>query len=183
MSTFELRRHSLTKHDEGRGRGSQLSQEGIDRARVLGATIGPFDAVFVSVVSKTLETAVAMGFAVTDMLDGDRALWEESQTEVPFHSQWEWPDGFSGYRPFLDHDGPLSRFALHYANLWKLIAAQLPDDGNALVISHGGLLEPGLVACFPDLDHAAWGRPFGQLEGARLEWKAGKFDSAVILRQ
>ena len=31
MKTIELRRHGLTKHGDGRGRGSHLSQKGVDR--------------------------------------------------------------------------------------------------------------------------------------------------------
>ena len=75
MKTTGLDRHALTKHDDGRGRGSQLPQEGIDYASDLGATPCLSEAVFVSVVPR-LETAIATGFAVQDVLDRDPALWE-----------------------------------------------------------------------------------------------------------
>ena len=39
MKTTELHRHALTKHDDGRGRGSQLPQEGIDYPGELGAAM------------------------------------------------------------------------------------------------------------------------------------------------
>ena len=168
MKTIELRRHGLTKHGDGRGRGSHLSQKGVDCSRPLRAVIGPFDAVFASVVPRTLETAIAMGFAVNDVIDGDHGLWEASQTEVPSHSQREWPGGFSGYRAFVDHDGPLARFAFYYANLWRAVADSLPPKRSALVIGHGGLLEPALVVCLAIYD-TTWGPPSGHLEGARLQ--------------
>ena len=38
MKTLEIRRHSLRKA----GGGSQLAQAGVDYARKLGATMGPF---------------------------------------------------------------------------------------------------------------------------------------------
>ena len=60
MRTLEVRRHSIRKD----GGGSQLSQAGVDLARSLGATMGPFARVATSVVPRARETAIAMGFAV-----------------------------------------------------------------------------------------------------------------------
>src|SRR5206468_2537395 len=62
MRTLEIRRHSFRKQ----GAGSQLSQEGVDYARRLGASIGPFARVVTSVVPRARETAIAMGFAVDE---------------------------------------------------------------------------------------------------------------------
>src|SRR3954470_8143082 len=60
MKTLEIRRHSMRKS----GGGSQLSQAGVDYARMLGASLGPFAQVVTSVVPRARETAIAMGFAV-----------------------------------------------------------------------------------------------------------------------
>ena len=60
MTTLEIRRHSLRKNTGG----SQLSQEGVDLARKLGESMGPFAVVATSVVPRARETALAMGFAV-----------------------------------------------------------------------------------------------------------------------
>ena len=38
------------------------------------------------------------------------------------------------------------------------------------MIGHSGELEIALVACFPDVEHADWGGPFAQCEGARLRF-------------
>ncbi|MEZ4680951.1 MAG: hypothetical protein R2932_42745 [Caldilineaceae bacterium] len=46
MKIFEVRRHAMRKS----GGGSQLSQAGVDYARTLGATLGPFAGVVTSVV-------------------------------------------------------------------------------------------------------------------------------------
>ena len=88
----------------------------------------------------------------------DHGLWEASQTEVPSHSQREWPAG-SPVPPFVDHDGPLARFAFYYANLWRAVADSLPPKRSALVIGHGGLLEPALVACLAIYDTTSGPRP------------------------
>ena len=52
---------------------------------------------------------------------------------------------------------------------------ELPDGAAALVIGHGGGIEPGLVACLPDADHQSWGAPFSRCDGARLGFHDGRF--------
>src|SRR5690348_10355417 len=66
MRTIEVRRHAPTTRGVERGRGSHLSARGVALARAIGAHSGPFDRVFASLVPRTLETAIAMGFAVDD---------------------------------------------------------------------------------------------------------------------
>ncbi len=58
MRVLEVRRHSLVKDRV------HLSQAGVDLARRVGAGTGPFDRVVTSQITRTLETAIAMGFAV-----------------------------------------------------------------------------------------------------------------------
>jgi hypothetical protein len=58
---IELRRHSLTKKGAGRGRGSHLSQEGVELARSEGERLRHVRYVAVSESPRTLETAIAMG--------------------------------------------------------------------------------------------------------------------------
>lgn len=64
MATLEARRHSPRKNTGG----SQLSQAGVDLARKLGESMGPFTVVATSVVPRARETALAMGFAVAQEL-------------------------------------------------------------------------------------------------------------------
>jgi broad specificity phosphatase PhoE len=69
MRWLEVRRHSLTKKDAGRGRGSHLSAEGVALARLVGGSLGPFARVVASASPRAVETAVAMGFAVDDTVE------------------------------------------------------------------------------------------------------------------
>jgi hypothetical protein len=69
MRIIEIRRHSYTKKGNARGKGSHLSAEVIALAREIGNHIGPFDIVLTSYSPRTLETAIAMGFAVDEQLD------------------------------------------------------------------------------------------------------------------
>jgi broad specificity phosphatase PhoE len=78
--------------------------------------------------------------------------------------------------------GPAAKYARAQARLWRSIAAQLPDGGAALVITHGGIIEAGTVGCLPGLDYAAWGGPCGYCEGARLSFDDDRPVAAQVLR-
>jgi hypothetical protein len=52
----------------------------------------------------------------------------------------------------------------------------------ALVVCHGGGIEPGLVACLPDADHRLWGAPFGHCDGARPDFEDDRFVSVQLRR-
>ena len=54
---------------------------------------------------------------------------------------------------------------------------------HALVVSSGGSIEPVLVAAFPDVDHAGWGGPLHQLEGATILVDGGRFMSIKLRRR
>jgi hypothetical protein len=86
---LEVRRHSLRKT----GGGSQISQAGVDLARRVGASIGPFHRVAASVSPRTRETAIAMGFAVDEELV---TLLDEEATAAEFEANrwWEAPQPF-----------------------------------------------------------------------------------------
>ncbi len=59
----------------------------------------------------------------------------------------------------------------------------MPDGAAALVVGHGGAIEPALVACLPDADHGAWGDPFGHCEGVRLGYAGGRFVTVQFRRR
>ena len=163
MATLEIRRHSLRK-DTG---GSQLSQAGVELARKLGDSMGPFAVVATSVVPRARETALAMGFAVDQevvTLASDADIYAESDA-----SQWWLADHpFAALASLINTGGAYYRYAHSLAALWRDLLTPLPDQDAALVVGHSGELEAGLVACFPDADHASWGGPFTPCEGARL---------------
>ena len=163
MKTLEIRRHSMRKT----GGGSQLSQAGVDFARKIGATIGPFAQVITSVVPRARETAIAMGFAVDyEMvtLAFDEAVYAEAETS----RWWESAQPFAALAPVLAAKGATWRYAHALVAVWRDLLNALPDGAAALVIGHSGELEVALVACFPNADYAAWGGPFHPCEGARL---------------
>jgi hypothetical protein len=58
----------------------------------------------------------------------------------------------------------------------------VPDDAAALVVSHGGAIEPTLVACPPEAGHGSWGAPLGHCDGARLGFDGERFVSIQFRR-
>lgn len=51
----------------------------------------------------------------------------------------------------------LAAVARAHRAAWTRAAASVTDGAAALVVSHGGAIEPTLVVCLPDADHAHWG--------------------------
>jgi len=163
MKILEVRRHSMRKHNGG----SQLSQEGVSYARKLGTSLGPFATVITSVVPRARETAIAMGFAVDYelvTLVSEEAFYQEAEQT----RWWESSQPFVSLASLIAAKGATWRYAHGLVAMWRDILTPLSDGAAALVIGHSGELEIALVACFPNADHASWGRPFGLLEGARL---------------
>ncbi len=177
MRTLEVRRHSHTKKGEVRGSGSSLSPEGVRAARTVGETIGPFAFVVASIVPRTLETAVAMGFAPDACVDqGGGPLWEASLEEVPFHAQWEAEEPFVMYRDAIARGGAMRDLADLQLAIWTDAVTRVREGEAALVVTHGGLIDSGLVHALPDADHSSWGPPISQLEGANLRHDGTSFE-------
>jgi broad specificity phosphatase PhoE len=176
VRTLEVRRHSFTKKGETRGSGSHLSPDGVRAARDVGSTIGPFGYVVASNVQRTLETAIAMGFAPDVCVDqGGGPLWEASLEEVSFHAQWEAEEPFVMYAEAIARGGAMRDLAQLQIDIWTDALSHVDDGDAALIVTHGGLADSGLVRALPDADHSTWGKPISQLEGARLSFDGTSF--------
>jgi broad specificity phosphatase PhoE len=179
MRFLEVRRHSLTRKGQDRGRGSDLSAEGVALARAVGADMGPAGYVLTSTMPRALETAVAMGYAVDDAVDVPSGY---VAGEVEHHDQWAWPRPYLTYATLLASGAGLTEVAATHRDLWLRALEAVPDGATALVISHGGAIEPTLVSCFPAADHATWGAPFAHCDGASLTYDAGAFTRLTFRR-
>jgi broad specificity phosphatase PhoE len=182
MRSIEIRRHSYTKKGPGRGKGSHLSAQGIAVARELGAHTGPFDVVLTSLVPRTLETAVAMGYAVDEQLDVLGTMPPEVVEEIGHHDRWRWTDPFTTFAQLATSGGPTGQLSRRQREAWVQAVESVPPAGRVLLISHGRIIELGLVACVPDGDFVAWGAPFQHCEGVRLEYDQGRFTNVQVLR-
>jgi broad specificity phosphatase PhoE len=182
MRTIEIRRHAYTKKDEGRGKGSHLSPEGVALARKVGGEIGPFDLVLTSPVPRALETALAMGFAVNDQPEALGDLSPAVLEEIGHHERWAWGEPFVTFAHFVRQGGPTTRMGERQREAWVRALESVPASGRVLIISHGRIIECGLVTCVPDGDFTTWGPPFRHCEGVRLTFEGGRFHGVQLLR-
>lgn len=159
MRVIEHRRHSMRAKP-----GQHLSQQGVDLARAVGEGMGPFHLVVTSSLPRAYETAIAMGFAVDEQVPWLSNLPDGFEDEVP------WDAGISRIAAVARSlpEGAVAQFARKLAAFHRDLAARLPENGRALVISHGGIVETSAVGCKPDEDYTAWGPAFGYCEGVRM---------------
>lgn len=172
-------RHAMTKQGDARGRGSHLSAEGVALARRVGAELGAFDFVAVTPARRTMETAIAMGFAVDAVLEL-RCGYVPGQFE--HHAQWGWREPYVRLAELLRAGGRLAETAAADAVRWRELMAELPPGGRALLLSHGGSIEAVVVACLPDADHASWGSAISHCDGFILHEHGGAFVEAELRR-
>jgi broad specificity phosphatase PhoE len=171
MRCVEIRRHTMRTKP-----GQHLSQAGVDLARLVGGQIGPFDRVVTSTIPRAFETAIAMGFAVDDVDDAIAMMDDDVDAEV------SWPADFVTWAEAIRKGGAASRYAYGLSAFMNSIAHNLPDDGTALLISHGGIVEASAVASVMNADHAAWGSYIRCCEGVRLVHDGEQFIRAQVLR-
>lgn len=172
MRWLEVRRHSLTKKGPARTRSSHLSAQGVALARAVGAELGPIAYVLTSAAPRAIETAVAMGVAVDDTVDLPSGY---VPGEVGFHEQWTWANPWVRYAELVARGGGLAAVAAAHRAAWTRAVESVADGAAALVVSHGGTIEPTLVACLPQAGHERWGALLGHCDGARLGFADGSF--------
>ncbi len=182
MRTIEIRRYSHTKKGEARGKGSHLSQSGVDLARRVGGTTGPFDLVLTSAIPRTLETAIAMGFGVHVQVPALGEISPEVHDEIGHHQRWAWDDPFVEFASLTKRGGATARMGQVQVAIWREALESVLSDGRVLVVSHGRVIEVGLVAAVAEADLVTLGGPFQHCEGARLTYGAGRFFDVQFMR-
>lgn len=182
MRSIEIRRHCLTKKGAARGHGSHLSREGVLHARRLGTDMGWFDLVLTSHIPRTLETALAMGFAVDEQLEVLGEISAEGWAEIGHHERWSWEHPFATFAQIIASDGPTAQPGRLQREAWMRALESVSEGGNVLVISHGRVMESGLVTCVSG-DFASWGAPFQHGEGVRMQYEGERFFGHQFLRE
>ena len=173
MKYVEVRRHAcrVDRSDNN----SRLSQAGVDMARRVGEGIGPFDLVVASPLARAIETAVAMGFAVGDIVD---ELWELGpgvEVEV------DWDAGFAAFVDAYRLGGTTASYCDRMAGMVRSLADRFPEGGAALAVSHGGTVEACAVGARPDTA-ASFGGPAGYCEGVRISYPDDGEPHVEVLR-
>src|SRR4051812_10285400 len=112
MRYLEVRRHT-----ERVKPGQHLSQAGVDLARRVGDTIGPFDRVITTSLPCALETAIAMGFAVDEIHDYFYSMGDEIDAEIA------WDAGFAAWAQAYRKNGPVTRYCHELKSYWRGLVA------------------------------------------------------------
>ena len=162
MKYVEVFRHSKRGEDKG------LSEEGRElahRARVL--LVSRYDLCISSPKERARETLEAFGFERYDVDEAFTAVnpWEPFDAEVmklakergvsPLAACWEIPEALN----YLRLQGETFLSAV------KRIARKLPEEGRALIVSHGGILEAAALLGASRYDLNDIGGEIGFCEG------------------
>jgi broad specificity phosphatase PhoE len=185
MQEIEIRRHSCTKKGEGRGKGSHLSSDGVALARELGQAMGRFDLVLASEVPRTAETAIAMGFAVDDLIETVPAIAWPALDAIGHQERWAWETPWARFAELVARDATVAAFGEWLKHAWEDALAAVPEGGRVLVISHGRFIEVGAITCLAGSEpsaYATWGEPLHHGEGIRLSYDNERFGAPYLLR-
>jgi broad specificity phosphatase PhoE len=165
MYMLEVRRHTMRQSS-----GSHLSQAGVDLARRVGNELGRFDRVITSTLPRAFETAIAMGYAVDEQIE-QLSMMSDAVTAVI-----QWNAGFTAWLKAAQNSPAAAQYTQAMAKLWRAIVRALPDNGRALIISHGGIVEAGTIGCLPASTRIVDDAACGYCEGVRLT-----FDDDVVV--
>jgi broad specificity phosphatase PhoE len=171
MHTFEIRRHSHRHVPQ-----PHLSQTGVDLARRAGEGLGKFDRVVTSTIPRAFETAIAMGYAVDEQI-GQLCMMSDEVTATI-----QWNAGFTAWLKAAQDSPLVAHYAQAMADVLHSIRRTLPDDGRALIISHGGIVEACVVGCVPAGMRFADDAACGYCEGARLTFDGDAVVKIKMLR-
>ena len=171
MKYLEVRRHSKRNAAQ-----PHLSQEGVSLARRVGNDMSHFERVVTSTLPRAYETAIAMGYAVDYELDALMPADGLVTTEVDLDAS------FADVARAVKHGRHAASYAQDMTKLWRELIALAGDGGSVLVVTHGGVIELGVVACFQNADAEQWGPAASYCEGARLAFDNDAFIDVEILR-
>ncbi len=171
MKILELRRHSKRSAPS-----PHLNQEGVKKARKLGSSMGVYDLVVSSNAPRAIETAVAMGYAVDEIIE------EISMTPDYIEKEVTWGMNFGEFAEVIKQKGKTYEYSNQMAEFLLDFSKKVPENGSALLVSHGGLIELVTIGCFPNEDYDSWGNYLSTCEGVRIHIKEENFEKVKLLR-
>jgi broad specificity phosphatase PhoE len=179
MKYVEVFRHSK------RGPGKGLSEEGRELARRARALLhSHYDFCVSSPKERACETMEALGFDHYDIDEAFTAVhpWEPFDAQAtklakekgvtPLAACWEIPEALN----YLKLQGETFLAAT------KRIARRLPEEGRALVVSHGGILEAAALHGCAHCDLAELGGEIGFCEGVVFQLDGDKLVGVEVKR-
>lgn len=138
-------------------------------ARGVGEELGDFDHVVASTSPRTMETAIAMGFAVDQLIE----MPSPTETgEVAFHSWREWSDPCTALRTKSLASRAVAAYLDEQAHRTTDLLDQVPEGGRVLVVGHGGWIESVIARLVAPEQLPTVGGSFWHLDGIRLSMRS-----------
>lgn len=170
MKYLEHRRHTERTRPY-----DHINQRGIDLAKTVASETGPFQYTLTSSVPRAVETALVLGYEVNRMDDLLFHYAPETMGEIGDRS-------FNAIAKAIKSGKYTASYSQDQVSLLMEALDEVEEGETVLVISHGSMVEIGLVAMFPEFEHGKWGNPFTYLEGYRVGYENGEFIDPQILR-
>lgn len=171
MKTITILRHSI------RAAGQNLSPEGINLAKEAAKNLNAaYDKVITSALPRAVETAEAMGFTVNEQAEILCPPGEIIDLEVYWDGDFdEFPKAYKQKKHLYEFAGKLCEYI-------KKTAESIPESGNVLIVSHGGVVQAIAAGCFPDKDFKDFGRSPRYCEGIKIYIEGNEFKNIEIIR-
>lgn len=185
MKVIEIRRHSCTRKGDQRGIGSHLSAAGVELAREVGEGMPAASHVMTSNVQRTLETALAMGFAVDRQIGPPPGLAEAALSITGHLDRWSWARPWQHFHTLALAHVAVRDYGNWFRRAWLDALTQVADRERVLVISHGSDIELGVNSCLDDSsieDLGSLGELLHQCEGVTLHHDGDGFRLGAIHR-
>ncbi|MBM4043202.1 MAG: histidine phosphatase family protein [Planctomycetes bacterium] len=167
----EVRRHSL------RGEGDALSPQGVELARRVAPTLlGGFHAAYSSPKQRAIETLKLFGVAEYKIVPEFGLPPHELASHDQHVQALRTRTGCSTLEAYLAIPAThllLESFGAAFLDRLCEVAAALPSGKNALVVSHGGSIEPAVLAAEPDWTLSDMGGELKECEGALFHFDGG----------
>lgn len=177
---FEVRRHSV------RGEGKSLSPEGIALARRVAASLmGRYHAAYSSPKARCIETLEAFGFTTYKTIPEFGTLPRELADHDAQAETLCRRTGCCELEAYFAIPAThliLEAFGKTFFEKVCQLARDLPAGKNALAVSHGGSIEPAVLAAMPDWTLETMGGPLKECEGALFLFEDRMFKGVEIRR-
>ncbi len=170
MKYLEHRRHTERTRPL-----DHINQNGIDLANKVAPDVRKSKYTLTSSIPRAVETALVLGYEVNRMDDRLFQYKPEIMGELGDQS-------FKAIAKAIVAGKYTASYSEDQLSLFREALDEVKDGETVLVVSHGSMVEIGLVAMFPERDHAEWGKSFTYLEGYRVAYENGEFKDPEILR-
>ncbi|MFQ6133320.1 MAG: histidine phosphatase family protein [Armatimonadota bacterium] len=181
MKTIELRRHSL------RGEGKGLSAEGVELAKKASSDLlDSYARVIASEKQRTQETAEAFGFSKCEVDERFSTIGLEAGDPAEAKAaQLREGRGLSILESWLAVPEAVEAIRPQAHAYWAAVlevARDLEEGEAALIVSHGGAIEPAIMAGTGKWSLDVLGGELECCEGVRLRFEGGQLKEVDVRR-